>query len=224
MDFSYQVYSKCDRCREGKIAKPEILCYYHQKIEDGLIDEPELEYGYVEVAPVDENEDMLTVLQEQLDIVARMICPDHWVEDAKQYASIGYRNVLARWEPDRNAWRTHCAMHIKGRLIDYMRKEGLYAERLIVDPNMESIYGDALDVEQLVLEKEGVDAMHEALMQVTRSELSNMESSILWRRLCNDSPLKLDQLAVMWGVTEGAIRKAEKRIIEKIKEVIDYEI
>jgi hypothetical protein len=64
MDLSYHVYSKCDRCREGKIAQPENLCYYHQKIEDGLIDEPPMEIPYTDVQC--EDTEQLTIFMEQL--------------------------------------------------------------------------------------------------------------------------------------------------------------
>jgi RNA polymerase sigma factor (sigma-70 family) len=217
MDLSYEVYSKCDRCREGKMTEYTNLCFYHRKIEDGLIDEPEYEVGYVDV-PV-ENPEMVVIFIEQLDMLANLMCPDEWKEDAKQYASMGYQKLLSDWNQE-SSWKTYINSAIKLRMIDYMRKEGLHKERMQNLGGYEDTLEDPLDLEDMYAQKEIYDRLYDTAHEVS-ADLSDLEMRILWHRLLTFDPISQNAIAEIEGVSQQAVSKAEDRIINRLREAFN---
>lgn len=219
MDLSYNTYSKCDRCREGKMNEYENLCYYHDKMERGLIDEPEHEVAYVET--MIEEPEMLDVFMEQLDYVAYAFCPEQWQDEAKNYAGMAYRRAVKTWDSEKASWKTFCYNVIKNRVIDYMRKEGLYQERNEFIPE-DMIMEDSLNPEYLCILKGERDDLRDAISNVMMG-MSDREHDVLWRRMIADEPVTLQDLADRYGTTESSIRRDEQRIITKIREEIEYD-
>lgn len=219
MDLSYEVYSKCDRCREGKIENPQALCYYHQKIEDGLIDEPEHEIPYVDIWV--DNEEMLTIFMEQLDVLSNIMISDEEIrEDAKNYAGMGYRNVVSNWDSEQTTWRTFCASAIKNRMIDFMRKEALHNERFQQLGGYEDLVEDPLDIEDMYAKKEIMDRLYMTAKGLA-TELSDLENRILWHRLLTFDPISQNAIAEIEEVSQQAVSKAEDRIINRLREAFN---
>jgi RNA polymerase sigma factor (sigma-70 family) len=219
MDLSYQTYSKCDRCREGKMESYENLCYYHDKIERGLIDEPEHEIAYTDVFC--EDEEQIETWKEQCKIISNSICPPESRDDAIQYASMGYRRTLASWNPEESTWATFCNTVIRNRIIDFMRKEVLYYERNELIPE-DMILEDSLNPEYLCIVKADRDDLRDAISNAMIG-MSDREHAVLWRRMVSDNPVTLQDLADWYGTTEASIRRDEGRIINKLREELSYE-
>jgi RNA polymerase sigma factor (sigma-70 family) len=195
------------------------LCYYHAKIEAGLIDEPEMEIPYAEVWV--EDQELLQVFMERTKYYSDTMCPDGVKEDARNYASMGYRNTVATWESDSVAWVTHCSLKIKHRVIDFMRKEVLHGQRFQGLPDGEDIL-DYMNPEILVIEKEKHDGLRDAISDAMLG-MTDREHWVLWRRMITHDPATLQELADRWGCSRESIRRDEKRIINKLREEIAYE-
>jgi len=222
MDLSFEKYNSCDRCREGKLREPEILCYYHQKIKDGLIDEPENEFAYVEVWSDDP--DFIDIFQEQLSYVVNHFCPMDLKGDASQYAGIGYRRLLASWDPAQASWRTFCFTAIRNRVKDFMKKEMLYGERFeIASDFVNRTLGVDPNPEDLVLEKERVDSLRMAIARAM-SDITERQSVVLWARMVNHMPATQQDIADQWDTTRQSIIRDEESIIKILRKEIDYEI
>jgi RNA polymerase sigma factor (sigma-70 family) len=197
----------------------ENLCYYHEKIQRGLIDEPEMEIPYAEVWA--EDDELLQVFTERTKYYSDTMCPDAVKEDARQYASMGYRNTIATWEPDKVAWITHCSLKIKHRVIDFVRKEALYGQRFQGLPDGEDIL-DHVNPEILVIEKDQRDSLRDAISNAMLG-MSDREHWVLWRRMVTHDPATLQELADRWECSTESIRRDEQRIINKLREEIAYE-
>jgi RNA polymerase sigma factor (sigma-70 family) len=140
---------------------------------------------------------------------------------------MAYRNILSKWDPEKSSWRTFCSTAIRNNMLKLLAKEVLYKQRHQIMGNwngdlFEEI-PDALDVEELVLEKEKIDCLHDALQKASQ-DLSELELRILWHRLASYDPVAQTTIAEIEGVSQQAVSKAEERVLNKIKEVVEYEI
>jgi RNA polymerase sigma factor (sigma-70 family) len=218
-DNSYMLYHNCDRCREGQIADPEVLCYYHQKIHDGLIDEPQAETAYSAVFQED------TELLSQWDEVAKSLAfklPAHWREDAMIYAGLGFRNASLKWDPNAGPWSQYARTILKNRLIDFIRKESRYQERNVVTDSLAYVVkDDAPDAEQLMLAKEERDNLRTAILEAV-VDLDERQKDILWTRLLSHEPDTLQMIADRWETYVMAIKRDELTVLNTIREEINY--
>lgn len=220
-DLSYHVYSKCDRCREGKIEKPENLCYYHQKIEDGLIEEPKSEIPYVDVWV--DNDEMLQVFMEQSSYWANSFANGEQAEDLMNYAGTFYRYIVGKWDEHASSWRTFCSVSIRNAMLKLLAKEVLHKQRQIPLGDMEDQLPDPLDIEELILDRERRELLTKALVEASVG-MSNLEKRILWHRLASSDPVSQTVIAEAENVSQSAVSQAEDRVLNKIKEVVEYEI
>jgi RNA polymerase sigma factor (sigma-70 family) len=222
MDLSFNVYSKCDRCREGRIEEPEILCYYHQKIQDGLIDEPESEVGYAEVWC--EDIELFQIFTEQLKFWANVLCKGRDREDARQYASMMYRKTITSWNPSSASWVTFCSNVIRNSITDFNRKKVLNDGRTefgVVDADWK--IADQLTPEELVMEKERVDILRQSIAD-SMIDLTERQTDVLWQRMVTYRPATQQELADKWKCDQSTILREEERIIKKLREEMSYEI
>ena len=222
MDLSYSLYSKCDRCREGEIESPENLCYYHQKIADGLIDEPPVEIAYAEVWS-DDAEFVKTYMDKAV-YWSRQLCPTHLQEDGRTHTGLAYRHVLATWNPEVASWATHCSRAIKNAIIDFMRKETLYGSRTVLDNVIVANLPDNLsNAQEMVEEKEKIDNLRTAMSRAMEG-MTERQKAVLWQRMAHNDPATQQELADRWGVSHQQIGHDEKAVINKLREEMSNEI
>lgn len=221
INFSDLAYTKCDRCREGKINDPKELCYYHRKVEAGLIDEPEREVAWVDRWNVDDKDTKTLVKAAQYIVFGLFKLHESWgpemAEDAVQYCMLGVPKLLEQFKDDEASLSTFARRSFKNRVTDFMRKESIHQQRTwyAFDEFLERALRYP-DIEEAYIADQDRKLFYEILDAL---ELSDREQRLIDDRLLSDNPVTFEEIAIDENVTKQAIQQSEIRLLEKLREV-----
>jgi RNA polymerase sigma factor (sigma-70 family) len=210
-----------------------MLDYYHQKIKDGLIDEPE---------------DTAEILEEQQQIWKYIPLVRGCADALNQYCTIGFQDLCQQgylllaelttkidWLSDPKMISKYVALSIRGRMKDYVARN----ESAVGIPHFTSEYFDKRmkDVEfnelvnsseednpeeQLLL-KERKDMLRGAVAMILPI-LNEREFYVLWNCMLTDSPLGYREVATQFDCTKDSIYRDVIRLKTRLKGVLGEDL
>lgn len=222
MDCSDALYMGCDRCREATLnPDPVSLCYYHRKIHDGLIDDPEIEMAHTEI---NAEADMPAIYAEVVEQLVKKTVVPEWQEHARGYVGRYYAYTVRKWDGNLSSWKTFCYHVIRMRLINFIVKEKRYTDRHRIGFQTDQILeNEQHEPDALVISKEAVDALRESITSAL-PKLTTRQKYILWQRMVSHQPETQQDIADRFGVSQKMVSKDEAAIRQLLRENYHDEI
>jgi RNA polymerase sigma factor (sigma-70 family) len=227
----------CNYCTADK------LCYYHAKIEAGLIEEPEpitekeqgmdwREYansiaefrGWIDPrdAIFRNNEN---VIRSVVDKFAQRDTTK-W-DDLYSVALLGAGKAFDSWNPDKGTFANYLFTCCRNTIISELRKmERWDNETPIADTDLEyentDEYEEALwqqrsfSPEEQYIREEELTAAHERVMEIV-VDLTEREQYVLFNHILDDEPESLDAIAERYETSKTSIFRDKQRVLAHLK-------
>jgi DNA-directed RNA polymerase specialized sigma subunit len=214
----------CNYCTKDK------LCYYHQKIEDGLIDEPE---------------DTPEILEEHQQIWNYIPLVRSMADWLLPFSNLGYEDlcqqgysILAElstkvdWQSDPKMISMFVKLSVQGKMKKYIAHFGTSVRipsfsQDYFDMNIQSVgieeselfSEDALSPEDQLLLKERKDMLRGAVAVILPS-LNEREFYVLFNCMLTDSPLTVREVANQFDCGKSSIDRDVARLKARLYEYI----
>jgi RNA polymerase sigma factor (sigma-70 family) len=214
MNLSEVMYGKCDRC-VGNLEQPEHLCYYHQKIADGFIEEPEEERHWGDL------QNDLERYEAQYLALAHTVCgrmlPKERHDEGMTEAGLIYHKVIREFDKNKK-FKSYASQAIRNAVINMITKERREQDKMALLGDMIEVVLDSYDME------EDYDREEQKLILLNTLEdmvvdMNYLQQDIVTERMLGGDPMTLRELGRKHGVSKNTVQREETKIMDELKEI-----
>jgi RNA polymerase sigma factor (sigma-70 family) len=216
---------KCEECHQQTYnGRP--LCYYHQKIKDGLIDPPEIIVEEVDTT----YEELMARKWDHIVIgAARSWGNQTMLEELLSTGREGLLMAIRTWNQSKGMQNTYFSRCVKNAMINVMSKQETFEkyhtrledqapeqeEDTLEELTWEDVtVANDLNPEELIIRREEIEEAKIILTNVIGA-LNERENFVLDHRILERN-MGLQEIADKFGVSHMAIKRDEARIKKTI--------
>jgi RNA polymerase sigma factor (sigma-70 family) len=212
----------CNYCEENK------LCYYHQKIKDGLIDSPK-ETGEI-TAKMQSVWEYMPLVQVQATFLSEFCSLGY--EDLCQQGYLALAEIALKIEWEEMSPK-QVSSYIKSSVVGLMRNYIAKHDKVVALPAFniryfdteittkgldgeDQLYSDAPSAEERLLRVEALEVAHARVGELIEG-FNERESYVLWNHIVTDDPTTMRDIADQFETSKDSILRDVKRIRSQLR-------